>query len=315
MRLNLPGVTRGETMPKLAICAKLISVAIVTMLALNQTAKAGQALDRIMSEKLIRLGVRTDTPPFAFVNGERPVGFSVDLCGLVAGAILATSKIDTLDGKFISVQTDERFDALQSGKIDVLCGATTANLKRREIVSFSIPTFSTGIGAVVSRDAPNLQKEVLVTGGPAALSKAAVSEALGGKTIGVRADTTASEWLANGSLASIEGIKVQEVDDHAQGIDAVADGSMTAYFADKAILMGLLMNSDKRDNLEVSQVTFTNEPYALALPRGDEDLRLVIDRALSYLYRKGAIFQVYARHFGKPNAEAVLFYNLVALPE
>ncbi len=302
-------------MPNLAICAKLISVAIVTMLALNQTAKAGQALDRIMSEKLIRLGVRTDAPPFAFVNDGRPVGFSVDLCGMIAGAILVTSKIDTLDGKFISVQTDERFDALQSGKIDVLCGATTANLKRREIVSFSIPTFSTGIGAVVSRDASKLLKEVLVTGGPAALSKAAVTEALGGKTIGVRADTTASEWLANGPLAKIEGIKVQGVDDHAQGIDAVADGSMTTYFADKAILRGLLINSDKRDNLEVSQVTFTNEPYALALPRGDEDLRLVIDRALSYLYRKGAIFQVYARHFGKPNATAVLFYNLVALPE
>jgi polar amino acid transport system substrate-binding protein len=302
-------------MPNFAIYAKFISVAIVTILAIDHTASAGQALDRIMSEKLIRLGVRTDAPPFASISDGRPVGFSVDLCGLIAGAILATSKIDKLDGKFMSVQTDERFDALQSGEIDVLCGATTANLKRRENVSFSIPTFSTGIGAVVASDASDLVKEVLITGGPAALSRAAVSDALGKKIIGVRANTTASEWLSDGPLAKIDSVKVQEVDDHAKGVAAVADGSMTAYFGDKAILMGVLRNSDKRDRLVVSQITFTKEPYALALPRGDEDLRLVIDRALSYLYRNGAIFQVYERHFGKLNAEAALFYNLVALPE
>lgn len=302
-------------MPRPAACAKLFGVAIIASLALGQTASAGEALDRIMSEKLIRLGVRTDAPPFASVTDARPTGFSVELCGLIAGAILTTSKIDNLDGKFIPVETDTRFEALQKGEIDVLCGATTATLERRESVSFSIPIFSTGIGAVVSRDAPELLKEVFVSGGPAALSAAAVSEALRGKTVGVRADTTASEWLSDGPLAKIDGLEVRPVDDHAQGIAAVADGSLAAYFADQAILIGVLRDSDRRDSLDVSRVTFTHEPYALAIPRGDEDLRLTIDRALSQLYRTGAIFRIYEKYFGRPTAEAALFYNVTALPE
>src|SRR5208337_1302603 len=40
------------------------------------------------------------------------------------------------------------------------------------------------------------------------------------------------------------------------------------------------------------------EPYALALPRGDSDFRLAVDRALSHIYRSGEIVAVFQRTFG-----------------
>lgn len=287
--------------------------AFLVVAAVQPSAVAGPVLDRILAEKTIRLGVRTDAPPFASVVDGRPQGFTVDLCGLIAGAILATSKIEELNGTFIPVDTGDRFSALTEGKIDVLCGATTATLKRRETVSFTIPVFSTGVGAVVAKAAPPLVTEVLVTGGPAALSKAAVTEALAGKTVGVRTNTTAAAWLERGPLSKIEGLKVTQIGDHADGVAGVKDGSLSAYFADKAILMAVAAGSE--DTLAISRATFTYEPYALAIPRGDEDLRLVLDRALSFLYRRGAILDIYQRHFGKPTPEVALFYGLVSLPE
>lgn len=289
--------------------------AAVLLVASAAEVQAGPVLDRIVAEKMIRLGVRTDAPPFASLVDGRPAGFTVELCGLIAGAIMRTSEIEGLSGRMITVDTGERFDALKDGRIDVLCGATTATLTRRETVSFSIPTFSTGLGAVVRADAPELLREVLVAGGPAALSKAAVGAALGGKTLGVRANTTAADWLASGPLSAMEGVEIRAVDDHSAGIAGVADGSLAAYFADKAILLGVLSGREDAASFQLSRTSFTTEPYALALPRGDEDLRLAIDRALSFLYRQGAIYQIYERHFGKPTAEAALFYTIVSLPE
>ena len=278
-------------------------------------AGAGATLDRIVSEKTIRLGVRTDAPPFSSLVDGRPTGFSVDLCGLMAGAIMATSKLTDMTGTFVEVTSVDRFAKLESGEIDVLCGATTATLSRRETMSFSIPIFATGVGAVVSKKAPDLLKEIVVTGGPAALSNAAVAEAFKGKTVGVLAGTTAETWLKNSALAKIDGLTIATSTDHTAGVGSVAAGTVDVYFADKAILVGQLAQSDQVENLLVSNNTFTNEPYALALLRDDEDLRLTIDRALSYIYRTGAIYQIFARHFGKPGPEVVLFYSFVSLPE
>ena len=72
---------------------------------------------------------------------------------------------------------------------------------------------------------------------------------------------------------------------------------------------------DKAEELLISRNTFTSEPYALAMPRDDEALRLAIDRALSYIYRSGAIYQVFSKHFGKVGPEVVFFYSVMALPE
>jgi ABC-type amino acid transport substrate-binding protein len=67
--------------------------------------------------------------------------------------------------------------------------------------------------------------------------------------------------------------------------------------------------------LTISRNAFTHEPYALALPRGAEDFRLIVDRALSHLYRTGVILKLFERHFGRPSASVKLFYLMSALPE
>lgn len=278
-------------------------------------AGAGATLDRIVSEKTIRLGVRTDAPPFSSLVDGRPAGFSVDLCGLMAGAIMATSNLTDMTGTFIAVNSVDRFTKLEAGEIDVLCGATTATLTRRETMSFSIPIFSTGVGAMVSSTAPDLLKEVVVTGGPAALSNAAVTEAFKGRTLGVLAGTTAENWLKASPLAKIDGLTIVTSADHTAGVASVAEGTVDVYFADQAILVGLRAQSDNAESLVISKNTFTHEPYALALLRDDEDLRLTIDRALSHIYRTGAIYQIFSQHFGKPGPEVVLFYSVVSLPE
>jgi ABC-type amino acid transport substrate-binding protein len=75
-------------------------------------------------------------------------------------------------------------------------------------------------------------------------------------------------------------------------------GKVTAYFADRSILWVLQANSKAPRNLRLADEYLTVEPYALGLPKGDDDFRLEVDRALSGIYRSGEIVEILARTFG-----------------
>ncbi|UUX51875.1 amino acid ABC transporter substrate-binding protein [Nisaea acidiphila] len=290
---------------------------LLALLAIAGTASradAGAVLDKIMMAKTISLGVRTDAPPFAVKEGSTLKGFSVDLCGLIANVVVDALGVAELKGRVVQVDASNRFEKLASGDIDVLCGATTITLARREKVAFSIPTFITGVGVAVRKDAPDLLKEVLLTNSPANASRTVVASALQGRTFAVREGTTSEAWLSRSPIAGIEGVKIETVASHDEGMGRLSAGTVDAYFADRAILAGLIRKREL-GQFEFSQKSYTLEPYALAIRRGDEDFRLLIDRALSKLYRSGQIFDVFEAHFGKPSQEVRFFYGAVSQPD
>ena len=60
---------------------------------------------------------------------------------------------------------------------------------------------------------------------------------------------------------------------------------------------------------------FTQEPLALALTRGDEDFRLIVDRALSRQLGSPDLPELYSKWFGKPREDALVFFQMSVLPE
>jgi polar amino acid transport system substrate-binding protein len=302
-------------MDKHTIIRTIITPLAVACAMSAMPATAQSTLERITTEKFVRLGLRTDTPPFAYIKDGKPAGFSVELCGSVVRAMMVTSRIEHLDGKFVPVDAERRFDALKDGEFDILCGATTATLSRREAVSFSLPTFLTGASAVVSPAASDAVKAALTPASPGDVSLPEIVAALGQTTVGVRAGTTAFDWVTGGPWSQIEDLTVKDFPDHGAGVAAAAEGTIDVYVADRTILQGLLATEGYADTLKLSPVTFTSEPYALAIRLGDEMMRLLVDRALSHLYRNGDILEIYARHFGEAPPDARAFYRFVALPE
>jgi ABC-type amino acid transport substrate-binding protein len=67
--------------------------------------------------------------------------------------------------------------------------------------------------------------------------------------------------------------------------------------------------------LLVIERSFSSEALALALPRGDNGLRLLVDRTLSQLYRSKEFAALYTTHFGAPDAGMLQFFQSVALPD
>ena len=134
-------------------------LALTLSAALLVSSAAAQTIDRIKETREIRFGFRTDAAPLSFINDkERPDGLSVMVCDQVARAIASRLGADDLTAQFIPVQSDTRFDMVASGQIDLLCGAATITLSRRETVDFSIPAWASrvvNVAAIRAKGAPD----------------------------------------------------------------------------------------------------------------------------------------------------------------
>ena len=280
--------------------AWLAVISVAMLLAAVQVAAAG-TLDRIVQEKTIRIAYREDAPPFSYKDklGE-PAGFVVDLCRAVAKKLAEQLSLPSLNAAYVPVTAENRFEAITHQKADLLCEPTSATLSRREQVDFSIPTFLDGASLMVR------------TGGLKNLRD------LVGKKIGVLAGTTTEEALRTKlKEAGIAG-DVVAAKTHGEGLAMLDDGKISAYFGDRSILLFLIKDSKTPEKLRLADDYLSVEPYALALPRGDSDFRLAVDRALSHIYRSGEIAAIFQHSFGgkaEPSPILRTLYLISGLPD
>jgi ABC-type amino acid transport substrate-binding protein len=282
-------------------CSRVILASGVLLLAWGGSALAG-TLDDIRSRGALRIAYRDDAPPMSYKKSDSavPLGYMVDLCRAVAEGIGRQIGNTALKVDYVPVTSADRFDAITGGKADLLCEATTQTLKRRETLGFSIATFVDGASFIIRASGPKDFKS------------------LAGNKIGVLVNTTTESELRASLQAGGIQAEVVPVKAHQEGFDAVKNGTVAAYFADRSILSYLLANDKSQTNLLVADTFLSVEPYALAMRRGDEDFRLAVDRSLSQIYRSGAIQKIFAGAFGastQPSPTLLGVYVTSALPE
>jgi ABC-type amino acid transport substrate-binding protein len=269
--------------------------------ALDIASAAAGTIDTLRQDKTIRLAVRDDAPPFSFKDAAgEPAGFIVDLCRAVARDLAAQLKLTELKVVYLPVTAANRFEAIETAKADLLCEPTSDTLSRREHVDFSIATFVDGASLLVRGDGPS------------------DFGALAGKKVGVLVGTTTEQSLRDTLAGASIQAEVVPAKTHEEGLKMLDEGAVAAYFADRAILAYLASKSGEADKLRLANNYLSLEPYALALPRGDSDFRLAVDRALSHIYKSGEIAAVFANTFGaqmQPSDTLKTLYLVSALPE
>jgi ABC-type amino acid transport substrate-binding protein len=266
----------------------------------------GQKLDgtlgKIKASGTMNIGYREASPPFSFMGPDkRPVGYSIDLCMHVAGAVQKQLGLADLKLAWVPVTAENRIDMVVQGKVDIECGTTTTSLSRQERVDFSLQTFVDG-GGLLTTVAASLR-------GPSDLS---------GKRIAVIPGTTTEKALAGYLKAQFITAQVVRVNDHADGLAALERGTADAFASDRGILVGLAVTSKDPARFVLPNLEFSYEPYGLMLRRNDAAFRLAVNRALAGLYRSGAIAKVYERWFGafgKPTPALQAMYLLNGLPD
>lgn len=282
---------------KVAIC----TVVFAAILSGAGTPAAAGAIDQIRASQTIRIAYREDAPPFSYkAKDAQPSGFMVNLCQAVAKKLSEQLGIASLKIAYVPVTSASRFDAIKSGQAELLCGAATMTLSRRAEVDFSIPTFADGASLLVTDDAIRDLK------------------GLDGKKIGVLAGTTTENELRDALKAASVTAEVTPAKTHEEGLAMLDDGKVSAYFGDRSILMYLMQDSKDPKKLRFADASLTIEPYAIALPHGDEDFRLAVDTALSHIYQSGDIRKIFEQTFGaknEPTQTVKLLYLISALPD
>jgi glutamate/aspartate transport system substrate-binding protein len=299
------GVTMNRIPPLVLNCAKPLLAGCVLLMSLGSLPASADSpvLARIAERGQINIGYRESTPPFSYYNDQKQVaGFSIDLCNHVV------EEVEKQVGKqikvnYVPITTANRIVQVVSGGIDLECGTTTITLARLEQVGFSMPFWITGTQLVV--DKSTAVKEV---------------EDLKGKTIAVLQGSSNERALQTLSRDESLNLKFNYVKDYAEGflaletnrVDALAgDGTPIAVFA--------ATKARQPDKLAVVGRTLTVDPYGVMFARGDEEFRIVVDRALARAFSSGAAMALLKTHFGAVGIEAnndiVSLYRSQSLPE
>ena len=289
---------------------------VLTVLALGAasvTASAGAALDRIKETGHVRFGYLPQAKPFTSAAASGSVeGYGAALCEKIAAGLGSQVGVEKLAVDWVPVTIDSAAGAVSGGQVDVLCVPSNATLARRKSVSFSIPVFPGGIRAVVRNDITPQVREALQNnprtrpvwrGTPAQ----GMVEATRFATV---AGTSSERWLEGAVRKFKLNTATVSVPDYASGIKFLQQGKIDVFFAERDVALAA-MDEKASKELEVLDRQLTHEALALAMPRGDDDLRLAVDSVLSATYSSADFATLYGKYFGSLDDGSRNFFNWV----
>jgi ABC-type amino acid transport substrate-binding protein len=196
--------------------------------------------------------------------------------------------------EWVPVTTQTRFDVIVQGKADLECGSSTVTLGRMKQVDFSNYVFVESTGLAVRRDA-----------GISGLKD------VGGKKIAVIAGTSNEKAIGLLNQQRQLNATVVPVKDRDEAVAALDSKRVDAFAWDKLLLIAA-QYKDRQDILLLPD-DLSIEPYAIALPRGDWELRLAVNTALGEIFRTGGVKGVFGRWFGSISEQPTVLLNSVYL--
>ena len=263
----------------------LIALSLTLLLTAAHADNHNNTLQRVAETGQFRIGFVPDAPPLSFVDDNgNAVGYSIDLCRHIASSVrneLGLEKIDITYTPLVSME--DRLSAVENGDVDIECGASTVTLSRRERVDFTLMTFITG-SAVLSRKANPLGN----------------IDDLDGQKIAVLSGTTTEDVMRKVIEVNDFDVDLELISSHDEGMELLNARKVTGYASDRAMLIGqVFRNANAPNEYAMTRSPLSFEPYAMMIPRGDSEFRLVADRALASLFRSARIRRLYHNWFGR----------------
>ena len=256
---------------------------LLTAPAGAQTVSEGLSptLANIKKTHVVRLGYRESSPPFSFLDhSNRPIGYSLELCEAIVEEIGVEVDDANLKIEYVKVTSDDRIPAVVQGKIDLECGSTTANAERGKQVAFSPLMFVAGTKLMVPK--------------PSGVS--AVTD-LKGKTVVVTKGTTNEQAMHAADKKFSLGLNIVTSPDHEQSYQMLADGKADAFATDDILLYGLIVRHKARDKFKVVGDYLSYDPYGIMFPRGEPQLKAVVERTFRKLGSNRDLVPLYNKWF------------------
>ena len=296
----------------------LASAALAFATLAVQPAHAQATMAHARDTGALRLGYLPGARPMTWRNDAgAPEGYAISLCNLIAEAVRLQLKQPDLRVEFVPISSEPTTE-IRDGRIDMACTPMQATLSRRASADFSIPVMQGGTGILIRRDvSPDLRNllegrkaepKPIWRGSPRVA-------ALENRNFAVVAGTASERWAQERRRDIGVNFTLTPVQSMQAGLARVVAGDSDALVADRNVLLDLARHGARGNEVMVVEREFDPTSYAFALPRGDDDFRLLVDRVLSRAYRSGKFVQLYSKHFGPPNDSTLTFFRRVAEPD
>lgn len=165
--------------------AWIVAMAVLFCFAVSAAADSPY-FDMIAKEKKLKIGLNASYPPFALWQGEKAMGFDVEVAGALAEALGLDAKKDIV---FIPVKPDDAAEMLAKGEIDVAVAALSLTPGRLRKAAFAGPYVTVSKAALVQRSRiPRVIIDELLR--PMPVSNYYDLKKLGALTIGAKQGTT-----------------------------------------------------------------------------------------------------------------------------
>ncbi len=228
----------------------------------TSTDSSKDVLAQINEDKKIVFGVKHDTRLFGLKNpstGEVE-GFDIDLSKALAEEMFGKE----VKPEFVEVTSKTRVGLLNNGKVDAVVATMTITEDRKKEVDFTDVYFDAGQSLLVKKGS-NVQ-------GIDDLKKDTKVLAVKGSTSSINIREKAPETT------------VLEFENYAEAFTALKAGKGDALTTDDSILYGM---AEEDPSFELVGGTFTEEPYGIAVKKGNTPLVDELNKALKSLKDSG----------------------------
>ena len=240
---------------------KLLALVLAVVMALCCLAACGGADN---SAKKLTMATNAEFPPFEYIENGEIVGADVDIAKAIAEKLGRELEITNID-------FDAALTGAATGKYDVAVAGITANDERKQNMNFSNDYYTASQAIIVTADS--------------AIASAADLE---GKTISCQEGTTGEQYLLDNNYA------IQSYKTGAEAVTALTSGKADAVVIDNAVALAL--SAKQNGATKVLDEALTQEAYAIALKKGNDELTAEINKVLDELKADGTLASIFEKY-------------------
>lgn len=212
------------------------------------------------------MGTNATFKPFEYKEGDKVVGFDVELASEIAKEMGVELKIEDMS-------FDGLLPALESGQIDLAVAGMSVTEERAKNVLFSDSYYVASQQIIVKEESLIRNRYELV-----------------GKKIGVQLGTTGDQMAQQ-----INGAKVIQFPTAPSVLQELVSGRVDAAILDNAPAAQYVASFS---NLKILSSPLSREPYAIAMKKGNQKLQEAVNNTITKMKEDGRMQKLLMKHFG-----------------
>ncbi|WP_199537176.1 ABC transporter substrate-binding protein [Spongiactinospora gelatinilytica] len=224
---------------------------------------------RLVSQGKLTTCTNVPYEPFQFKQGQKVVGFDVDIVDLAAKRLGVPQEIIDID--FAAIKSGA---ALNSNRCDLAAAGMTITPDREKNLAFSVPYFDATQALMAKKGS-----------GVTALADVKAK----GLTLGAQASTTGLEY------ARQQGFDPIEFADSPKELLGLQTGQADVIIQDYAVVTTWLKKPEVAAKFELVANLNTGEQYGIGMKKGNTALKKVVDEVIKQARADGTYDKIYQK--------------------